>query len=201
MSAASRAVELTVAAAQLVRMRREPDLRVVERPVVGSRRATRVPPHAADRVRELALARLDGRDAFRQLGSEPTRAPARRRCGSRAGAPARPRSRRARPSACRRGPRFDDMRGPAELLLRDYAARSRRSSARARRTISSRSPKRRRAFSTRSDCQSSCRRVSRSLSWLCTLVSRPSARCCQSSWRSSEMLLDLGMDLVRCHGD
>src|SRR6185436_21162501 len=64
--------ELTVAAAQLMRMRCEPDLRVVQRPVVGSRRAARVPAHAADCVRELALAGLDGRDAFRQLRSEPT---------------------------------------------------------------------------------------------------------------------------------
>ena len=51
-------------------MRCEPHLRVLDGGVVGLRRPTRVATDAADGVRELALARLDGRDALRQLESK-----------------------------------------------------------------------------------------------------------------------------------
>ena len=80
-----------------------------------------------------------------------------------------------------------------------YAARSRRSSARARRTISSRSPKRRRAFSMRSACQSSCRRASRSL--ISSLYGRVEAvgESLPELLALLRELLDLGMDLIRCH--
>ena len=54
----------------LVRVRCESHLRVLDGGVVGFRRPTRVATDAADGVRELALACLDGRDALRQLESK-----------------------------------------------------------------------------------------------------------------------------------
>ena len=180
--------EIALAAVELVRVRREPHLRVLER---RRRRASTTRPgvaaDSADGVRELALARLDRRDALRQLDAEsPQLLLGGDADRAQALVLALDRDRLVL-LACRTRPRVDDMRGPAVLLLR--ATRRARGAlpARARRTISSRSPKRRRAFSTRSVCQSSCRRASSSLIWLCTDVSSPSESCCQSSWRSSEM--------------
>src|SRR5262249_41406581 len=166
-------------------MRGEADLRVLNRDVEAHGRATRSPVGASDRIGELALALLDGRDALGQLTTEPAellfgRDPDGAQPfllvvdGDRLALLAEERHASmicaGRPFSC----------------FSPYAARSSRSSARARPTISSRSPQRSLAFSLRSDCQRVSSRASSALIWSCTDVSRPSERRCQRSWRSSE---------------
>jgi len=63
-------LDLTFAPIQLVSMRGEADLRVLERPSVEVGNSPGVAPHAGDCVCELALPLLDRGDPFRQLRSQ-----------------------------------------------------------------------------------------------------------------------------------
>ena len=81
-------LELALATVELVSVRREPDLSMLERPVVRAPDPAGAAPRAAYSVDELALSCLDRGDPLSQLESKPAELLLRRRCESRAGAPA-----------------------------------------------------------------------------------------------------------------
>src|SRR5215831_3947676 len=182
--------EIGFALVQLLGVGRQADLRVVQcrlRP--GWKRLPRSAPRLRESVGELTLPALHRRDALGQLGpqsrelllgSDPHRMQTLLLAAN---------GQLLVVTPTEEGHADDDRppgRRPSGSLRCAYAARSRRSSARARRTISSRSPKRSRAFSWRSDSQRSSSCASSSLISVATVGSSPSERRCQRSWRFSE---------------
>jgi hypothetical protein len=109
--------EVALALIQLLRVRCEPDLGVLDRVIVAARPATGAAVRARDGVGELALALLDGSDALTQLatkspelllGGDPDRVQALLLALDRDGLCL---------ASAEKGHAFDDMRGPAVLLL------------------------------------------------------------------------------------